>query len=153
VEAAAVKLADALQTVTRLFLDTAPVIYYVERNPPYVPLVDEIFDRIDDGTLPAVTSPVTLAECLVVSYRLGQTTVQQDFIDLIVSGSGITFIPLDDAAARHAAELRASYNLSLTDAFQIAAALAAGCDAFLTNDAALKRVTELSVLVLDDLEL
>ena len=29
------KVADALQNVTRLFLDTAPVIYYVERNPRY----------------------------------------------------------------------------------------------------------------------
>lgn len=147
------KLADALSTVTRLFLDTAPVIYYVERNPQYAPLVDEIFDRIDDGTLPAVTSPVTLAECLVVPYRLGQVNVQQDFTDLVVSGSGVTFVLLDDATARRAAELRASYNLSLTDAFQFAAALAAGCDAFLTNDAALKRVTELTGLVPEDLEL
>jgi hypothetical protein len=38
-----------------------------------------------------------------------------------------------------------------TDAFPIAAALAAGCDAFLTNDAALKRVSELRVLVLEEL--
>ncbi len=32
-----------------------------------------------------------------------------------------------------------------------AAALAAGCQAFLTNDRALQRVRELSILVLDDL--
>lgn len=57
-----------------------------------------------------------------------------------------------DASAERAAELRAHYNLTLTDAFQIAAALTAGCDAFPTNDAALKRVTELTVLVLDELE-
>lgn len=145
------KVADALQTVTRLFLDTAPVIYYVEQNPRYVPLVDEIFDRIDNGSLPAVTSPVTLAECLVVPQRLGQVTVQQAFMDLVVSGSGITFWPLDHAIACQAAELRARYGLSLTDAFQIAAALAAGCDAFLTNDAALQRVAELTILVLEDL--
>ena len=55
--------------------------------------------------------------------------------------------------ARHAALLRASYNLSLTDAFQISAALAFGCSAFLTNDVALKRVTELRVLVIGELEL
>ena len=145
------KVADALQTVTRLFLDTAPVIYYVEQNPRYVPLVDEIFDRIDSGSLPAVTSPVTLAECLVVPHRLGQVNAQQDFLDLVVSGSGITFRPLDDAIAYQAAELRARYGLSLTDAFQIATALASGCDAFLTNDLTLKRVTELTILVLEEL--
>jgi len=43
--------------------------------------------------------------------------------------------------------------LGYTDAFQIAAALAAGCDAFLTNDNTLKRVSELTILVLDELEL
>ena len=29
------KIADALCGVTHLFLDTAPVIYYVENNPAY----------------------------------------------------------------------------------------------------------------------
>jgi predicted nucleic acid-binding protein len=53
---------------------------------------------------------------------------------------------------RRAAELRARYNLSLTDAFQIAVALQSGCDAFLTNDMTLKRVSELSVVVLEEME-
>jgi len=43
--------------------------------------------------------------------------------------------------------------LGYTDAFQIAVALAAGCDAFLTSDNTLKRVSELTILVLDELEL
>jgi predicted nucleic acid-binding protein len=147
------KIADALRTVTRLFLDTAPVIYYVERHPTYTARVDEIFDRIDAGNPRAVTSAVTLAECLVHPLRLGLTQVQQDYTDLIVAGANVTFMPLDDAIARRAAELRAHYNLALGDAFQVAAALAAGGDAFLTNDLGLKRVTELPILVLDELEL
>ncbi|MCC5664290.1 hypothetical protein LC653_10260 [Nostoc sp. CHAB 5784] len=44
------------------------------------------------------------------------------------------------------------YNLQLPDALQVAAAIIAGCEAFLTNDAALKRVTELRVLVVCELE-
>jgi len=39
----------------------------------------------------------------------------------------------------------------LPDAPQIASALAAGSQAFLTNDASLKRVTEISILVLDEM--
>lgn len=50
-----------------------------------------------------------------------------------------------------AARLRADYNLRLPDSLQLAAALTHGCDTFLTNDAQLKRVIELQVLVLDDL--
>lgn len=39
------------------------------------------------------------------------------------------------------------------DALQIAAAVESGCEAFLTNDLTIKRVQEISVLVLDELEL
>jgi predicted nucleic acid-binding protein len=37
------------------------------------------------------------------------------------------------------------------DALQIAVACQAGCEAFLTNDRALRRVTDINVLVLADL--
>ena len=43
--------------------------------------------------------------------------------------------------------------MGLTDALQVAVAIRENCQAFLTNDRRLARVTELSVLVLDDLEL
>jgi predicted nucleic acid-binding protein len=147
-----VKISVALQGVARLFLDTAPVINYVERHPTFAAVADEVFDRIDAASLHAVTSPITLAECLVAPIRLGLTQVQQNFADLIVSGANVTFIPLDAAVARRAAELRVNYNLTLADALQVAAALAAGCDALLTNDLSLKRVREIPVLVLSELE-
>lgn len=144
---------DALQGVSRLFLDTAPVIYLVERNPYFFDLAEAIFARIDNNALMAVTSAITLAECLIVPFRIGSTQLQQDFADLIVSGDNTIFLSIDQQIASRAAELRARYNLSLTDALQIAAALEAGCQAFLTNDNSLRRVTELSILVLNELEL
>ena len=146
------KIAEALQGITHLFLDTAPVIYYVEEHPLFLATVTPIFDRIDSGLLIAVTSPVTLAECLVAPYRLSLIKLQQDFFDLIVHGRYTTFMPLDHEIARQAAELRALYNVTLPDALQIAAALSAGCEAFLTNDGNLDRVKELRVLVVGELE-
>ncbi len=145
-------IAEHLQGVSRLFLDTAPVIYFVERNPQYLPYVRAVFEHIRDRLLIAVTSPVTLAECLVRPYRLGQTELQQEFIDLITGIEGIEFAGIDQTIALQAAQIRARYNLQLPDAFQIAVALAAGCEAFLTNDVIFRRVTELQVLVLDDFD-
>ena len=43
--------------------------------------------------------------------------------------------------------------LRTPDALQIATALNAGCTAFLTNDFRLQLVTEIRVLVLDEMEL
>jgi predicted nucleic acid-binding protein len=146
-----VSITDSLQGVTRLFLDSAPVIYAVERNPQYLPLVRVVFERIFSGLPMGIVSPITLAECLVQPYRLGQTELQQDFIELMTDNQNIEFVPIDDETlAIKAAEIRARYNLQLPDAFQITVALAAGCEAFLTNDVTFKRVTELRVLVLDD---
>lgn len=146
------KISERLRTVTRLFLDTPPLVYYVEEDAHYLSRVDPVFERLDAGTFVAVTSPVTLAECLVVPIRKGQDNLQQSFTDLIVNGDNVVFATIDSQIASQAAKLRARHNLALTDAFQIAVALAANCDAFLTNDAALKRVTELEIIVLDDME-
>lgn len=143
---------EALQGVYRLFLDTAPVIYYIEKHPVYFPVLSPIFDQIDRGTLMAVTSPITLSECLVLPYRLRSIQLQRDFTELIVRGKHTMFVWLDEDCGQRAAEIRARYNLTLLDAFQIAAALSAGCEALLTNDRALTRVTDLRILMLEDIE-
>ncbi|ELR99459.1 PIN domain-containing protein [Gloeocapsa sp. PCC 73106] len=147
------KLVDSLQGISRLFLDTAPVIYYVERHRIYFPLVDPIFDLIIDGAIEAVTSPITLAECLVIPYRQNSVDIEQKFIDVILGGENTSCFLIDEDVGQQAAKIRANHNLALPDAFQIAIAIQSGCDAILTNDQELKRVTELSILVLSELEL
>ena len=62
-------------------------------------------------------------------------------------------IPVTFEIADKAAQLRAQYNLRTPDALHIASAIESGCQALLTNDLGIKRVTELRVLVLDELEL
>lgn len=146
------KVDAALQGVTRLFLDTAPVIYYIEKHPNHVAASTAIFNLIDQGVITAVLSPVTLAECLVVPQRLGLVTLQQDFISLITYGRNTDFVHIDDSCAVVASELRVRYNLSLLDALQVAAALNSGCEALLTNDVLLRRVSEIRILLMDDLE-
>ena len=100
-----------------------------------------------------MTGPITLAECLVQPYRLALVSLQQDFFDLVVHGSNTIFVSVAQEDARYAAELRAMYNLTLPDALQIASAIRAGCDAVLTNDAGLRRVTKIRTIVVDDLEI
>jgi predicted nucleic acid-binding protein len=146
-----VALPDTLKGVRKLFLDTAPVVYYVEKHPRYLPVVQPVFDCMDAGELVAVTSPVTLAECLVKPIELGLDELQRDFGDLIGGGAGIDFRTIDESTGQQAAEFRARYHLGLSDAFQLAVAVLSGCDAFLTNDRDLKRVTEVKVVVLDEM--
>ena len=78
------KVNNAIQGIRRLFLDTAPIIYYVENHPNYYELTKVIFDGIDEGLLLGVTSPITLSECLVYPYKLGLIALAQDFIYLFI---------------------------------------------------------------------
>lgn len=54
-----------IRAFRKVFLDTAPIIYFVEKHPDYGAAVDAVFELIDEGRISAVVSPVTLAECLV----------------------------------------------------------------------------------------
>ncbi|PHM09078.1 type II toxin-antitoxin system VapC family toxin [Nostoc sp. 'Peltigera malacea cyanobiont' DB3992] len=143
------KISDALAGVSRLFLDTAPVIYFVERNPQFVDLVDPIFDRLE-ADITAVVSAITLSECLVGAIRLGLVDLEQAFVD-VLQQEQVVFVEINANIAREAARIRVHYNLQLPDALQVATAIIAGCETFLTNDTALKRVTELRVLVVGEL--
>jgi predicted nucleic acid-binding protein len=144
-------LETVLTGVARLGLDTAPLIYFVEAHPHYDALVIEIFRRIADGELGGVTSVITLTEVLTQPLRQGRADLQAQYRDLLADSANFELISIDPAAAELAADLRARYNLRTPDALQIAVALAAGCQAFLTNDQTLKRVTELQIVILDDL--
>jgi predicted nucleic acid-binding protein len=150
---AMIKLDDALTGVKNLGLDTAPVIYFVEKHPRYDALVTDIFRRIDNGIIVGITSVITFAEVLVQPIRRGDAKLQQEYSELLLNSADFETMPIDAETAKRAAAVRAKYNLRTPDALQVATALELDCQAFLTNDIPLKRVTELRVLILDELEL
>lgn len=146
------KIADALKDVGRLYIETAPLIYYVETNPTYIARMDAIIDTVENQPIRAYSSVITLAEVLLQPLRTGDKTLEQEYRDILVNSGGYQLVPTTIPVAESAADLRARYNLRTPDALHVASALRAGCDAFLTNDTGIKRVTELTVLVLDELE-
>lgn len=143
-------LNDFVTAGSILFLDTAPVIYFVERKEPYFTLLEAVFTRIDLGELTVITSAITLAECLYYPYKNEDHHLVEAFTRQLTNGHNVHFIPTTIDIADRSAQLRARYNLGFADAFQVATAFAAGCDAFLTNDKQLKRVESLDILVLND---
>ena len=132
-------------------LDTAPIIYYVEAHPLYGPLVRSfVLARVQTALNVALTSTVSLVEVLVVPLRTRRLDLVSAYQDFLVNFPIIGVVPVSSAVAGWAADLRARYNLRLGDACQMAAALVNGATHFLTNDTGLRRVTELTVLILDD---
>ncbi|MGB8507425.1 MAG: PIN domain-containing protein [Pyrinomonadaceae bacterium] len=146
------ELDDALANVSSLGLDTSPFIYFVEAHPHYDGVVTEVFRRIAGNVCSGVTSVITLCEVLVHPLLRGNSHLQSEYQDLLLNSANLRTIPVDSEIAVRASALRAKYSIRTPDALQIAAAISSGCEAFLTNDATLRRVTEISILVLDDLQ-
>src|ERR1043166_958300 len=147
------KLDDALRGVSDLAFDTAPLIYFVEANPTYDELVSNIFNRVAAGEIEGWTSVITLSEVLVQPLASERDDLRELYRDLLLDSFNFHTIPINAAVAESAARMRANYGLRLPDALQVALAVETGCEALLCNDHSMRRVTELRVLVLDDLEL
>ena len=145
-------VSNALAGVQRTFFDTAPLIYFIEESPAYLERMKAILMLLDNGVFTGYTSVVTLTEILPLPMRVGDANLVQKHRDFLLHSRGLTLIKIDVPVALRAAELRSKYSLRTADAFQVASALSVNCDVFLTNDKQLRRVTELRVLVLDDIE-
>lgn len=145
-------LDEALSGVTKIGIDTAPLIYYMEQHPRYAPIASPVFSRIADGRLVGVTTVITLVEVLTLPLQQGDPKLADAYKMVLDSGDNLIMVAVDPAMAVLAAELRAKHGLRTPDAIQIAASLNAGCEAFLTNDKRLSRVQDLRVVVLDDLD-
>ncbi len=150
-----VKITTAFAKTGQVFLDTAPLIFLVEANPNplYLERVTVVFEMIETGQLRAATSPISLAECLIHPFQQSNVSAINTFTNLIVSGANTTFVSLGEVIARRAAALRVKYKFKLPDSLQLATAIESGCESFLTNDHQLSQVSEINVIVIDDLEL
>ena len=135
----------------RISLDTNVFIYFLEDHPRYGAWCGALFDLIERGHNPAVTSTVTLLELLVQPYRAQQEELAQKIFALTSTYPKLEWAPLTMNLADRAAELRARYRLSTPDAIQLATAIGHKATRFYGNDRGLRRVKEIECVIVGDL--
>ncbi len=133
-------------------LDTAPIIYFIERNPRYVDIMRSFFQAVQKNECAVVTSTITLLETLVVPLRHGNINLARQYRDILFKTKGHITISLFPSIAEEAARLRASHNIGTPDSIQMATAIFGGASFFLTNDTRLPSLPNLKTLVLEDLK-
>ena len=135
-------------------LDTAPIIYYMERgHPGYKKMLDPFFDMVGDGKCSVVTLIISLLEGLVMPIRNNDVELVRGFRDFFYHTHHIKTIEVTSEIAEESARIRASYTTIKTpDAIQIATAISSGASVFLTNDLQLASIPDSEVLVLDKLK-
>jgi predicted nucleic acid-binding protein len=135
----------------RVTLDAMVFIYAFENHPIYLPLLNPLLDAIERGELEAITSTLTVAECLVQPYKKKNMILAAHYRVLFRNFPNLSVLPLTEEIANKTAFLRAHYHLKTPDAIQLATASIAGSRSFLTNDRKLPSVEGIQVLVLDHL--
>lgn len=132
-------------------LDTAPLIYYIEENPAFLPIVDPFFDAMIRGEFEVVTSTMTITEVLVHPIQQNNATLTATYRDILQNADHLRTVPFTADIAETAARLRADHKIRTPDAIQAATAIAMKADFFLTNDFKLSAIPNLTVLVLENL--
>ena len=132
-------------------LDTMIFIYHFEENKIYSPLTFSIFESLEKGNFNALTSILTLLEILVKPKREGNLILSERYKILFETFPNLQVKTIDKNIADVASSLRANYNINTPEAIQVATSLEAQADIFITNDASLKKITEIKVLLLSEM--
>ena len=139
---------------SKVFLDTAPFIYFIEKdsnNPQYFDNMKRFFEEGYREDKEFLTSVITMAEYFVFPYR-NQKMSYIDSFHRLVDTLDMEIAEVDQKIAKKAAQIRAQYkNFKAMDALQLATACVTGCDLFLTNDKQLKQFAEIKCVTVDDL--
>lgn len=134
-----------------VYLDTNSIIYSVERIEPYRSLLLPVWGAAQAGNFAIVTSDLTLMEVLIKPLKDGNKLLEDGFRALLQRSAEVQLLPITHAVLERAASLRAAGSIKTPDAIHAATALLMGCNLFITNDGAIRKVVGLTVAVLSEL--
>ncbi len=145
-----VTLQESLRPHSRIGLDTSVFIYHIEAGSSFAAPATLALRHLEDPSTTGITSVLTLTELLVKPLQLERRGLAARYEALMRSIPGLTIVDIDSRIARMAAALRATYRLRTADALHVSACLEHGATAFVTNDAQLRRIDALAVVMLSD---
>ena len=139
---AALELPD-LPEGALVLVDSAPIIYVLERHPKFAARFQPLFERHAAGEILFAVTTMTIAEVLAGPLGAGEEALAKRYRAVMESWR---VIDLTADIAESAARLRAGLKLKLPDAIQAASALEVNADALVTHDRDFSRVKTLTVL-------
>jgi len=126
-----------------LMIDTAPIVYFLERHPKFAPVFRPLFEAHAAGRVSFAVTTVTLTEVMTGPLQAGDEALAERYRAVLESWE---LVELNADIAANAARLRASLRLKLPDALQAASAIAINAYALVTHDRDFSRVRSLRVL-------
>ena len=136
----------------KVFIDTAPFIYFLENSSRYMESIGKFFTKCTKENIQIVTSTLTIEEYLVLPYSNGKVEYVDNF-KRFIEYMNIEVVDIDSNIAEQGAKIRGQYkNFKAMDALQIATAIVKECDMFFTNDKQLRQEKELPCMTMEDIQ-
>ena len=126
-----------------LLIDTAPIVYILERHPRFAIRFESLFERHARGEVSFAVTTIGIAEVLSGPIAGRDEILTRRYRTLLETWQ---VVDLTTDIAESAARLRTAYRLRLPDAIQAASAIGIGASALVTHDRDLSKLSGLRVL-------
>ncbi len=115
----------------KAFLDTNLFIYLIEENELHLHKVHNLLEFLEKNGYEIITSTLTLGEILTKPYKENRLDLVETYKDFF---SQMELVELNNEIASLFAKVRADYRIKTPDAIQLASAVYAKAELFVTND-------------------
>jgi len=128
----------------RVLVDTGVFINILNKEPNYENSV-KFLEKIQRKEIEGFISVTTIAEIISIFYRISEeeTLIAKTCIETFINEDRI--VPIIKRIAEFAGRIKASYSISLGDAFIVATAILAGCECLVSLDPEIKKVDLIDV--------
>ena len=120
-------------------------------HPDYYPVVSSVLDFAYENNLTILVSNVTLFELSKKAFAAGEGLLSRQYREFFEHSRNVKACEVTGEIAVKAAELAAK-NLSTEESMRLATAYVCGADCILTDCAAFRDMTDIPVVLLDEVE-
>lgn len=139
-----------MEDIKKIFIDTAPFIYFLDGNSKYSYISRDMFLYYDNIGVEMMTSVFTDVEYKVFPKRNNQYLKLQAY-DSFKNEFSIMSYSINNAICNIALDIRANFrNIQFVDAFQLAIAMENRCDLFITNDKELVKFNGIRCIMIEN---
>jgi predicted nucleic acid-binding protein len=126
--------------VSLIYWDTMLFVYWIEAHPDYGPRTRQIRDKMLERGDSLCTSIFTIGEVLTGFYKRGARDQAIEVRDTL-QPPAVQVLPFSIETADRYAQIRGDLRITPADAIHLATASVARANLFLTNDAAVSKLT------------
>lgn len=134
----------------RVYFDTNPFIYFIEKHDEFFEAVKPIFQMLKDDEFTAYTSDFTLTETLIKPYKDNDQATIDLFRSLLLDTGYFSMLSISQETFLNAAKVGGETMMRTPDAIHMASAVENQCDYFITNDKRIRDYKSVKVLQVSD---